>query len=369
MKESKKDRPPKKPIRGSRSDRRWALLFIGEHSKTIAFNHLKAAVIVTALIILALSGLAGGLVYLYQRAAGDIRTLENEVADLNQAMRSLRDEKDILMARLVLTESISGKKPSGTKHPGKREGKPDVEKAVSNPPDKTEAAAAAAQPPPNEPASMVGNSEKTIYHTVEPGDSLYAIGYRYNVSVDQLRRLNHMEGGSTLHPGDRLVIKSVTGEETPLTDQEGPADRPPVETAQRMTQAAGANGQDMGADVRNFTTVYELDTKALRVEYVIRNDGSKSQQIAGQTVVVLRGEEDSPDDWLVLPPVPLESGKPDGKLGSVFSIYNFRTIRFKVNDQENADRFTLASVYVFSTDGNLVLEKEFPVSINNRPRQ
>lgn len=356
MKESRKDRTSKMPIRGSRGDRRWAMVFIGAHSKTIAFNHLKAVVVVTALIILALGGLAGGLVYLYQRAAGDIRTLENKVVELNQAMQSLRDEKDILMARLVLTESISGKKPSRTK-PDKRDGKSNAEKAALNPPDE------------NETASMVRNSEKTIYHTVESGDSLYAIGFRYNVSVGQLRRLNHMEGDSTLHPGDRLVIKSESGKEMPLTDQEGPVDQPPVETAHRLTQAAGATGKDIGADVRNFITVYEMDTKALRVEYVIRNDGSKSQQISGQTVVVLRSEGDSPDNWLVLPPVPLESGKPDGKLGSAFSIYNFRTIRFKVNDQEDADRYTLATVYVFSTDGNLALEKEFPVSIDSRPRQ
>jgi LysM repeat protein len=369
MMESRKDRTPKKPIRGSRSDRRWALVFIGEHSKTIAFNHLKAAVVVTALIILTLGGLAGGLVYLYQKAAGDIRTLDNKVVELKQAMQSLRDEKDILMARLVLTESINGKKPDGTKQPHKSDGKPDAKKAILKPQDVIESAAASAQPPQNETAALVRSSEKTVYHTVEPGDSLYAIGFRYNVSVDQLRRLNHIEGDSTLHPGDRLVVKSEPGEETPLTDQKELADRPPVEVEQRTTEAEVVGGKDIGADVRNFTAVYEPDTKALRVEYVIRNDGSKSQQISGQTVVVLKGEEDNPEDWLVLPPVPLESGKPDGKLGSAFSIYNFRTIRFKVTDQANADRFALATVFVFSTDGSLALEKEFPVSIKGRPRQ
>jgi len=357
MMESRKSRTPKKPIRGSRSDRRWALVFIGEHSKTIAFNHLKAAVVVTALIILALGGLAGGLVYLYQKAAGDILTLENKVVELKRAMQSLRDEKDILMARLVLTESIKGKKPSGTKQPHKRAGNPDGKKTIPKPLNGIETAA------------LTHNSEKTVYHTVEPGDSLYAIGFRYNVSVDQLRRLNHIEGDSTLHPGDRLVVKTEPGEKTPMTDQIKPGNRPPVEGDQRMTKAAGVDSKDIGADVRNFTTVYEPDTKALRVEYVIRNDGSKSQQISGQTVVVLKSEEDNPGDWLVLPPVPLQSGKPDGKLGSAFSIYNFRTIRFKVTDQENADRFTLATVFVFSTDGDLALEEEFPVKINSRSRQ
>ena len=369
MMESRKNRTPKKPIRGSRSDRRWALVFIGEHSKTIAFNHLKAAVVVTALIILALGGLAGGLVYLYQKAAGDILTLENKVVELKQSMQSLRDEKDILMARLVLTESINGKKPNGTKQPHKRAGNPDGKKTIPKPLNGIETAAAAAQPSQNEKAALTPNSEKTVYHTVEPGDSLYAIGFRYNVSVGQLRRLNHIEGDSTLHPGDRLVVKTEPGEKTPMTDQIKPGNRPPAQGDQRMTKAAGANSTDIGADVRNFTTVYEPDTKALRVGYVIRNDGSKSQQISGQTVVVLKSEEDNPGDWLVLPPVPLQSGKPDGKLGSAFSIYNFRTIRFKVTDQENADRFTRATVFVFSTDGDLALEEEFPVRINSRSRQ
>ena len=369
MMESRKSRTPKKPIRGSRSDRRWALVFIGEHSKTIAFNHLKAAVVVTAVIILALSGLAGGLVYLYQKAAGDILALEDKVDELKQAMQSLRDEKDILMARLVLTESINGKKPGGTKQPHQRTGNPDGKKTIPIPLNGIETAAATTQASQNEKAASTHNSEKTVYHTVEPGDSLYAIGFRYNVSVDQLRRLNHIEGDSTLHPGDRLVVKTEPGEKTPMTDQIKPGSRPPVEGDQRMTKSAGADSKDIGADVRNFTTVYEPDTKALRVEYVIRNDGSKSQQISGQTVVVLKSEEDNPGDWLVLPPVPLQYGKPDGKLGSAFSIYNFRTIRFKVTDQEKADRFTRATVFVFSTDGDLALEEEFPVRINSRSRQ
>ncbi len=367
--ENRKGRTSRKPIRGSRSDRRWALVFIGEHSKTIAFNHLKAAVILTALVILALGGLAGGSVFLYQKAAGNIRTLEKKVVELKQAMQALRDEKDILMARLVLAESINGNKTSGTKQPHERAGQPDGKKTILKSESGIETAAATTQPSQNETAASTHSGENTVYHTVEPGDSLYAIGFRYNVSVDQLRRLNHIEGDSTLHPGDRLVVKTEPAEKTPMTEENKPGNRPPVESDQRVTKAVGADSNNIGADVRNFNAVYEPDTKALRVQYVIRNDGSKSQQISGQTVVVLKSEGNNPADWLVLPPVPLQDGKPDGKLGSAFSIYNFRTIRFKVTDQEKADRFTLATVFVFSTDGDLALEKEFPMRINSRSRQ
>ncbi|MFZ0134155.1 MAG: LysM peptidoglycan-binding domain-containing protein, partial [Desulfobacterales bacterium] len=284
----------------------------------------------------------------------------------NQDLLSLRDEKDILMARLVLTESKYSP-PAGASQPvGGLPAKPKADLTTAP---QSEPAAPIAPMPSDDPVPKTSRSENTVYHTVAPGDSLYAIGFRYNVSVGELRRLNHMEEAAVLHPGDRLLVGRNAGEETPPTDDRPPADRPPVETARLAAPAADSPETDIGADVRNFTSAYEPENKAMRVEYVIRNDGSKSQQISGQTVVVLKGAGDNPDDWLVLPPVPLVAGKPDGKRGSAFSIFNFRTIRFKATDQQDPERYTRALVYVFSPDGGLVLEKEFPVQPGRRSQQ
>ncbi|MFZ0726150.1 MAG: LysM peptidoglycan-binding domain-containing protein [Desulfobacterales bacterium] len=357
MPDSQKSRSTRRPIRGSRSDRRWALLFIGENSHTIAFNHLKAAILIILLVVLTLGGVSVWLAHTRQGDANKIAALESRLAELNQAMLSLRDEKDILMARKVLRESKNS--PPAGKLPAKPEA--DVSAARE-----FEPAAAIAPVPSKDLAPKTSGSDSSVYHTVATGDSLYAIGFRYNVSVTELRRMNHMEEAAVLHPGDRLVVSHAAAEEVPETDHRPPADPAPVDTAQ---PAAGSPETAIGADVRNFTSAYEPENKALRVEYVIRNDGSKSQQISGQTVVVLKGAEDDPDTWLVLPPVPLVSGRPDGQRGSAFSIFNFRTIRFKATDQPEADRYTRAAVYVFSTNGNLVLEKEFPMPPGQRPPQ
>ncbi len=366
MPDSPKPSVSRRPIRGSRSDRRWALLFIGENSRTIAFNHLKAAILTILLVVLVLGGLAAWLTHMRQGDADKIAVLENKLAELNRAMLSLRDEKDILMARKVLRESKNSP-PAATRHPaGEISATPEPEAPVAT---ASKPAVSSAPTPPDDSAPAPRASDGTVYHTVAPGDSLYAIGFRYNVSVAELRRLNHMEEAAVLHPGDRLVVSRTAGDQGPETGDVQPADRSPVETARPAAAAAGSPETAIGADVRNFTSAYEPESKALRVEYVIRNDGSKSQQISGQTVVVLKGAEDAPDNWLVLPPVPLVSGKPDGKQGSAFSIFNFRTIRFKATDQQGADRYTRAAVYVFSTDGDLVLEKEFPVSPGRRPLQ
>jgi LysM repeat protein len=346
----KEDRRSGRPVRGSRIDRRWALVFVGKHSNTIAFNHLKAVVVATVLLIVALGCIAAGSVYYYRRAAGDILTLEKRLAALNRSRQALLDEKDILVARLALVESQSDQKTGGKEVPGTLRSKTPA----------TDETVAAGDPEPQK-RSAAPEKEKTVYHVVEPGDSLYAIGFRYNVSVEQLRRLNRLKREATLHPGDRLVIRTMVEENPSPGGQQNSPEGSPVAKGRGASLRAKASATDIGAHVRNFSAVYEPASKSLGLEYVIQNDGSKSRQISGQTVVVLKNGEDSPERWLVLPPVALRSGRPDGKSGSGFSIFDFRTIRFRVDDLPDVQRYTHASVYVFTTEGQLALEKEFPL--------
>ena len=63
--------------------------------------------------------------------------------------------------------------------------------------------------------------------------------------------------------------------------------------------------------------------------------------------------------------VPMAAGKPKGAEGYFFSIYNYRTIRFRIPNLSDTDHFTEAVVYVFSKEGDLVLEKQFTVSVKS----
>ena len=47
---------------------------------------------------------------------------------------------------------------------------------------------------------------KVHYHMVTAGDTLYSISKKYNVSVDELRRLNQMTADSIIVPGQKLVV-------------------------------------------------------------------------------------------------------------------------------------------------------------------
>ncbi|MEA3435923.1 MAG: hypothetical protein U9R43_05615, partial [Thermodesulfobacteriota bacterium] len=86
--------------------------------------------------------------------------------------------------------------------------------------------------------------------------------------------------------------------------------------------------------------------------------------IAGRSVVILKNKGDNDQKkWLVLPRVPLASGKPSGKKGHHFSIFNLITMKFRANDQTGPGQFNIATVYIYSTTGKLLLEKDFPIGI------
>ena len=248
-------------------DRRWTLMFIGDRGKTITFKNFKAVVITTIVVLLMMAAVAGGFYYLYQEETKKNISHQKDMDNLRQVITSLKNEKDILMARLVVAESRA--KENLTK----------------------------IEPPQAEkPETKVS---------------------------DTTSRLDLGLTGSQSEP-------SLT------------------------------------VGLEDFIVFYEPDMNTLQVQYKVTNTGPKDSPVSGKTVVVLKNTDDEQNKWLALPSVPLVSGKPTGQWGRSFSIFNFRTMRFKVNDQQGPDQFNTATVFVFSQTGDLLLEKDFAVGIKSQ---
>ena len=49
---------------------------------------------------------------------------------------------------------------------------------------------------------------KTQYHQVKAGETLYRISLRYNLTVDELKRLNNLAASSVIHVGQKLKVSS-----------------------------------------------------------------------------------------------------------------------------------------------------------------
>lgn len=61
---------------------------------------------------------------------------------------------------------------------------------------------------PSAPEKSPSNESKrkvTFVYTVKPGDTLYGISKKYNVTIDQIRQQNHLEG-DTIRTGQKLLI-------------------------------------------------------------------------------------------------------------------------------------------------------------------
>ena len=95
---------PKKTKRPG-ADRRWTLLFIGDHGNVITLKHFKAIVMgIGSLFFLAVV-FAAVLFFQNQGAIEQSKDLQNRFADSEKQIEKLRHEKEILMARLVRAEA------------------------------------------------------------------------------------------------------------------------------------------------------------------------------------------------------------------------------------------------------------------------
>lgn len=102
---------PKKDVNGlgipkpQKRTSHWNILFVGDHGKVISVGRFKSVAVVSTLIIAVVLAVMLWLFYLYKSNARDNTGLKNALQAEKQKTAVLRNEKDLLMVRLVLAES------------------------------------------------------------------------------------------------------------------------------------------------------------------------------------------------------------------------------------------------------------------------
>jgi len=81
----------------------------------------------------------------------------------------------------------------------------DTLKKPTAPPEST-ATKEVTTPPESTTAQTAEEQIDAVYHEVAPGETLYRIGLRYGIAVDELLRLNDLEPGATIYPKQKLII-------------------------------------------------------------------------------------------------------------------------------------------------------------------
>jgi uncharacterized protein YpmB len=121
--------------------------------------------------------------------------------------------------------------------------------------------------------------------------------------------------------------------------------------------------------VDNFAYSISDDNRTIKTEFKLINTSSKFGAASGYTFVLLKNNKIDQDKWLISPQVAILSGKPaQFKKGRFFLISRYNIIRFKQKvSKENIESFNEAIVFVYASNGDLLIEKVFPFSIKLNP--
>jgi uncharacterized protein YkwD len=77
-----------------------------------------------------------------------------------------------------------------------------------------------------------------LIHVVEEGQTLSGIALRYGLTVERLRALNGLSEDAFIHPGDRIIIRPGDSTSTPPPPTPTPTPLPPQPTATQAVSAA-----------------------------------------------------------------------------------------------------------------------------------
>jgi hypothetical protein len=268
--------------------KKWNILFIGEDGRVVTVKHFKGMVAGLALSLTLLSAAVAVLYYQHQNRTEQVGALKNAMAQVAEENRDLKDEKDQMLARLVILESAL--------------------KAYEEP--------------------------------VGPQD------------VDRPR-----DSGASPQDtgGEPSPIRADVNKEQKIM---------PGEPAADALEGSGDEAPPISITNTNLVVCQDPNSDNMRVEYKVMNIGPKDTPVEGRSVIVLKGGNMNPEDWIVLPNVPLLDLKPAGDRGKRFRIYNFRTLKYTITSPADINLLENATIFTYTEDGRLLMERDYPLEMS-----
>jgi hypothetical protein len=162
-----------------KADRRWTLLFIGDHGNVITLKRFKAIIFAVGVLFLLAMVLLVVLFGGYRKIQHQSTELQKQLQRSQQEIEALRHEKEILMARLVLSESKATEATVERREP---EENPDAVKPVTPEPPKAAKANPAPKPPEKTPVAATSQPPSADNASREPDAILQVAVENFKVS-------------------------------------------------------------------------------------------------------------------------------------------------------------------------------------------
>jgi len=283
----------------SRKKKRWTLVFIGDHGKTLSIKGYKgyAYLIMLTLFVAVLSSVV--FYYLYRENERVKKKLERDLNIVRDQIISIRKEKDVLMARLVVAESNLKTLARD------KEGKPaqNVSRKVADSPPPQ---AKPEKPPP------VAELVKPPQHIKEP-------------------------------PPEKSIQKKAEEKKAEAPVQPDPA--PPV-SIEKLQVFYELNSKTYRAQFILRNTNYDSDPISGYTAVVLKNHTMGPDE--GLTLPRLKLVSGKPAG---------------NRRGQYFAIARFKMVKFKMVHHSDPKQYDTARIFVFDADKNLLLEQNFPIRL------
>jgi len=110
---------------------------------------------------------------------------------------------------------------------------------------------------------------------------------------------------------------------------------------------------------------YHRNSNTLELQFRIVNTSPGRKPLNGHAVAVLKGSRLDPTEWTAMPAVGLTKGRPSGRQpGYRFSISHSKAFTQTMPAPRGLPAYDTAILYVFSSEGELLTAREFPVDIS-----
>ena len=295
---------------------RLTVLLIDGNGKTTTIRWFKGLMILFLMLLAMSVTTAAGFYFLFDESRHEVRYLRKKLTAQNGLPREL-EKKMLPLPGLLMTES------------------------------------------PGVDIPLLSDDPKNSENAGESGD---VKGHEVPAADDTI-----VQAASGIGSGDE--VQKANGKNAENPDVEPDAADPKAKGAFEEKKALPDPGPAViqsemprRVDIKNFETGHDPRQKILRVSFEVTNVSQSGDRVSGHVILIMKKDENNPAGWLVLPRVNVANGRPDGKnRGKSFTISYYKKMRFKLAKQRNPNSFRLATVYVFSNNGRLMLEKQFPV--------
>ncbi|MCP4719174.1 MAG: hypothetical protein GY860_06930 [Desulfobacteraceae bacterium] len=280
------------------------ILIVDDFGEIKPAGHLKVIVYILFVTSLVSFIAASGLYYLFSNQALENKLFKSELIGLKKKVDDLINEKEVLMARLV----ISGKKPG-------------IE---------AKAAASVVLPITTAKEKKPGIKEKP-----DPG-SVNAPKAAIVAKADSKPK------------GLTPIAEIIAAKEKENLGQPILKPKAPVQHKAPVQQIV---------TIEKFSVTRDGAEGDLLVRFDIRNISDQPGGVSGRIFTILKPGNNSRKDWLVVPAVPLIKGVPSlHRKGQYFSIAHFKPVKFRIENQAGPDFFKKAAIYIFNENGDLMFE-------------